>query len=51
MQCDVCPTGRYINLLVEACVKSSVYYRVQCTTCGHQQVNRSNTKRDERRYM
>jgi len=51
MVCDMCYQGTYNRLLIEANVKSSVYHRVQCNTCGYQTVKRSNVKRDERRYL
>jgi len=51
MVCDMCRKGTYLRLMIEANVKSSVYHRVMCRTCGYQTVKRSNVKRDERRFI
>ena len=45
MVCDMCHQDTYTKLLIEANVKSSVYHRVLCRTCGYQTVKRMNTKK------
>ena len=45
MVCDMCNQDTYTKLLIEANVKSSVYQRVLCRTCGYQTVKRMNTKK------
>jgi hypothetical protein len=45
MVCDMCHQDTYTKLMIEANVKSSVYHRVLCRTCGYQTVKRMNTKK------